>query len=47
MTDYLNRLGLSEGWLVLFDVRKEFSWQDKLFVKEINHRGKRVRLVGC
>lgn len=44
---YLERLGLSEGWLVMFDLRKEVSWPDKLFVKEINHRGKLVRLVGC
>lgn len=44
---YLERLGLSEGWLVMFDLRKEVSWPDKLFVREIDHRGKLVRLVGC
>lgn len=44
---YLDRLGLTEGWLVMFDLRKEISWQDKLFVREVEHRGKLVRLVGC
>ncbi len=47
VTRYLDKLGLSEGWLVMFDLRKGVSWQDKLFVKEIDHAGKRVRLVGC
>lgn len=44
VTRYLDGLGLSEGWLVMFDLRKEISWQDKLFVKEIDHAGKRVRM---
>ncbi len=47
VTRYLDKLGLSEGWLVMFDLRKETHWQEKLFVKEIDHAGKRVRLVGC
>lgn len=44
---YLDRAGLGEGWLVMFDLRKELSWQEKLFVREIEHAGKRVRIVGC
>jgi hypothetical protein len=47
VTRYLDKLGLSEGWLVMFDLRKETPWEEKLFVKEIDHAGKRVRLVGC
>ncbi len=31
----------------MFDLRKEIPWQDKLFVQEIDHGGKLVRLVGC
>jgi hypothetical protein len=42
-----NQLGPAEGWLVMFDLRKEMSWQQKLFVREIEHAGKTVRLVGC
>ena len=46
MARYLDHTGLTEGWLVMFDLRKELSWTDKLFVREVEHRGKKVRLVG-
>jgi hypothetical protein len=32
---------------VLFDLRKGLSWEDQLFVREVEHKGKRVRIVGC
>lgn len=44
---YLDRSGLGGGWLLLFDLRKEVSWVDKLFVREVEHEGKKIRLVGC
>ncbi|WP_437674577.1 AAA family ATPase [Sorangium sp. So ce131] len=44
---YLDHAGLGEGWLVMFDLRKERSWAEKLFVREVAHEGKTVRLVGC
>ncbi len=44
---YLDRAGLDEGWMVLFDLRKELSWQEKLFIREVEHAGKRIRIVGC
>ena len=44
---YLDRAGLDEGWLVMFDLRKEPSWADKLFVREVAHAGKTIRIVGC
>ncbi len=44
---YLDRAGLGEGWLVMFDMRKELSWQERLFVREVEHGGKRVWIVGC
>jgi len=44
---YLDRAALGEGWLVMFDLRKEPSWSDEIFVREIEHAGKRVRIVGC
>lgn len=47
VTRYLDGLGLPEGWLVMFDLRKEPSWNDKLFVRAVEHRGKVVRIVGC
>ena len=47
MARYLDRAGLSEGWLVMFDLRKEIAWADKLFVREAAHTGKTIRIVGC
>jgi hypothetical protein len=44
---YLDSSGLGEGWLILFDLRKELSWADKLFVREVEHAGKKIRIVGC
>jgi hypothetical protein len=31
----------------MFDLRKEPSRADKLFVREIGHAGKTIHLVGC
>ena len=47
VTRYLDRAGLGEGWLLLFDLRKEVSWADKSFVREVAHEAKTIRIVGC
>jgi hypothetical protein len=47
VTDYLDRLGLPEGWLVMFDPGATASWDERLTLREVEHRGKRVHLVGC
>jgi hypothetical protein len=44
---YLDRTGLTEGRLVMFDLRKEASWADKLFVRDVEHAAKKIRIVGC
>jgi hypothetical protein len=45
---YLDRAGLGDGWLLMmFDLRKEVAWADKLFVREVAHEGKKIRIVGC
>jgi hypothetical protein len=44
---YLDRAGLGEGWLLIFDLRKEVPWADKLFVRDVAHAAKKIRLVGC
>ncbi len=43
---YLERLGLGEGWLVLFDLRAGKGWDEKLFVRTESFRGRRVTIVG-
>ncbi|MFO0593322.1 MAG: endonuclease NucS [Polyangiaceae bacterium] len=47
LTRYLDGLGLSEGWLVLFDLRKDLSWEEKLTMRDVIHEGKTVHIVGC
>ncbi len=47
LAEYLDKLGITEGWLVLFDLRKELSWKEKLFIRETPHEGKVIRVVGC
>jgi hypothetical protein len=44
---YLDHAGLPAGWLVMFDLRKERSWEQRLFTRDVTHGNKTVRLVGC
>jgi hypothetical protein len=44
---YLDRAGLGDGWLLMFDLRKETPWGDKLFVREVEHAARTVWIVGC
>jgi hypothetical protein len=43
----LDRAGLGEGWLVMFDLRKDVPWADRLFLREVEHTAKQIRVVGC
>jgi hypothetical protein len=43
----LDHSGLDEGWLVLFDLRRDLAWSERLFVREVEHAGKRIRIAGC
>ncbi len=44
---YLRSLGLGEGWLVMFDLRKELSWAEKLTTRTHELEGCKVHVVGC
>jgi hypothetical protein len=44
---YLDRAGLGEGWLLIFDLRKEVPWADKRFVRDVEHAAKKICIVGC
>ena len=44
---YLDHLEMKEGWLVLFDLRKELSWADKLFIRDEQRDGKLIHVVGA
>lgn len=45
LSGYLDHIGMAEGWLVLFDMRK-IRWEKKLYQREVEHEGKRIRIVG-
>jgi hypothetical protein len=47
LSGYLDTLGLTEGWLVLFDVREGRSWEDRLWSEHVVHDGKALHLVGA
>lgn len=44
---YLDHAGLHEGWLVMFDLRRDVAWADRQRVREVAHGGKRISIVGC
>ena len=47
VTRYLDHAGLDEGWLVMFDLRSTLPWDERLSTRELEHRGKRIHIVGC
>lgn len=44
---YLDTVGLDHGWLVVFDVRPDRSWEDRLWEREVVVDGKRVVVLGA
>ncbi|MBT3221776.1 MAG: ATP-binding protein, partial [Proteobacteria bacterium] len=47
LAGYLDGLGLTEGYLVLFDLRQGPSWEEKLYENVLEIAGKRVLVLGC
>ena len=46
MFGYLDRLGLTEGWMAVFDRDPSVSWDTKLTWRTIGFEGKNLHLVG-
>jgi hypothetical protein len=46
-SDYLDRLGQGEGWLVMFDLRSTLPWAERLTTRTVEVGGRRVHVVGC
>ncbi len=44
---YLDGLGLTEGWLVLFDLRSTAPWTERLYQRDRAVGGRVVHVVGC
>lgn len=44
---YMDTLGCTEGWLLLFDRRTTVAWDEKLFWRTEEFKGKTIHIVGC
>ena len=45
--DYMDLSGTGVGHLVIFDMRKEKSWEERIFREEHTHGGKRITVWGA
>ena len=46
LAGYLDHLGLTEGWMAVFDDDASKSWDEKLYVRDIEFGGKTLHIVG-
>jgi hypothetical protein len=46
MARYLDGVGLNEGWLVLFDLRQGPTWEERMYQRDVECAGKKIRIVG-
>ena len=46
LADYLDTLGLPEGWMAVFDTGSDKHWDDKLYNREVVFNGKTLHVVG-
>ena len=46
LVGYLDRLGLQEGWMPIFDEDKTKPWEEKLFLRDEVVNGKTIHVVG-
>jgi len=44
---YMDKLGCSEGWLIVFDKRKKPAWKKNIFGKTHIESGKTIHIVGA
>jgi hypothetical protein len=45
--DYMDTLGVKEGWLIIFDRRPDIDWETKTYLKTEKIKSKTVTIVGC
>jgi len=43
---YLDDLGLSEGWMLIFDKSKDKSWDEKIYTRDETFNGKTIHVIG-
>ncbi len=47
LSKYMDKCGTKEGWLVVFDRDTDRSWDEKLYVKEVDEAGRKIVVFGC
>jgi hypothetical protein len=47
VVSYLDKTGLDEGWLVMFDLRSTLPWDQRLTTRTLDVGEKKVHVVGC
>jgi hypothetical protein len=47
LVGYMDKLGCTKGWLIVFDRRKTVSWDEKIFWQTHKVAGKIIHIVGC
>ena len=43
---YLDTLGLAEGWMPIFEKSKDKSWDDKIYSRDVEFGGKTIHVIG-
>ena len=46
LAGYLDHLGLSEGWMAVFDEDKSKPWDEKLYTRDETFEGKTIHVIG-
>ena len=47
LSGYMDTAGLTEGWLVIFDLRSTRPWSERLYQRPVEIEGRRIVIVGC
>ena len=46
LVDYLDHLGLPEGWMAVFDEDKDKPWDEKIYTRDDTFNGKIIHVIG-
>ena len=46
LAGYIDKLGLPEGWMAVFDEDKTKPWEEKLFARDVEFNGKTLHIIG-
>jgi hypothetical protein len=44
--EYMDHCGADQGHLIVFDRRKDVSWEEKLFMRKETHQGRKIGVWG-